>query len=417
MNGARILRLCWFAAAALAACNDDAAKGPGESKALRLPDLPIARCALAEGPVQVDRGTGRFEDVLVGEQLRSGDKLRTGPLGFARVDLVPIGGVRLPESAEIELQSVARTGTMRSVASVAITSGAVEGFLDPPAASTPLKPRLTLRAQTAPIIIELRGDKALQFRATVVKGGLEIAGLQGEAAVILNGTERPLRPAQYVDVIAGEVKEPRALPPPPDLLEPGRDERFFCPGLVARLAWRPVMGAVATQLQMARDPDFHGIVLSSEVASDHTLFVPRAPGRYMWRVASRDANGRLGDFSEARPLFCEAAPPEDLLVNPPDDAYVRSFDSPKLSFAWKPWPGAHSYRFVLAKGSLLSAPDAVTRSTRESSVEMEGLTEGAFVWGVWAEDAGDQPLFVTPHRLLITRSHVVTPSTLKHWGQ
>jgi hypothetical protein len=416
MDRARTIRLI-APLAALLACEapQKSAEGP---RIVRLPDLPIARCALAEAPVQIDRGTGRFDDVLVGEELRSGDKLRTGALGFARVDFGSGGGVRLSDAAEIELRSLAANGAQRAVATVAVTFGSVLGFLDPPPPGSALRPRLYVRAISASVPVELRGVKPLQFAVTRTKDGLEISGLSGEGAVILNGKEQPVEPGRFLSVTAGELREPRELPVPPELAEPNSDDRFFCPGLVLRLSWHPASGAAGSVVQIARDPEFRSLVLAEETSLDHILFVPRQAGRFLWRAASRTAEGRVGPFGDPRPLFCEAEAPQDLLVAPHEGEVVRYFgQTPKLNFVWKSWPQAQTYRLAVAKTADLRATDAVTRSTREPTLDVDDLEEGEYYWGVWAEDQGDQPLFLAPRKLVLSRSRVKTPSTLQQWGQ
>jgi hypothetical protein len=91
--------------------------------------------------------------------------------------------------------------------------------------------------------------------------------------------------------------------------------------------------------------------------------------------------------------------------------------TPKLNFVWKSWPQAQTYRLAVAKTADLRATDAVTRSTREPTLDVDDLEEGEYYWGVWAEDQGDQPLFLAPRKLVLSRSRVKTPSTLQQWGQ
>jgi len=410
---ARIAALALVAVACV-----DQPKVPPPPKIVRLPDVSIARVALAEAPVQVDRGTGTYDEVQIGEELRSGDHVRTGPDGFARVDFSSGGGVRLLDAAEVELKSMGRTGKMRLVPSVTVLFGSVRGFLDPPAPNAPDRPRLYFRANAAPIVVEARGDAPLQTRTTRNRDGLEVAVVQGEGAVILNGLERVLKPGQFVDVVAGEVREARELPPPPEVVEPTGDERFFCPGLVVRLSWKPPPVATASLVQVASDPLFQELSFTAEVGGDHALFVPRAPRRYYWRTATRDADGRAGEYGEAHVLFCEATPPEDLLSTPAEGAVIRYFgQTPKLYFGWKAVAGAQTYRLVVTKGAQLHGADALVREVHGTGVEIEDVPEGEYVWGVYAEDLGDLPLFLAPRRLVLSQSRVQTPSTLQQWGQ
>jgi hypothetical protein len=169
-------------------------------------------------------------------------------------------------------------------------------------------------------------------------------------------------------------------------------------------------------VQVARDAHFQSLALSGETAADHTLFVPRSAGHYFWRVATRDADGRAGEYGEARPLFCEATPPEDLLTSPPDGATVMLLGrAPKLSFAWKAVPGAQSYRLLVFKGAVLRINEVLDRTAHDTTLSVDALEEGEYVWGVW--DASERPLFASPHKLSVLRSRARPPSAAPEGGE
>jgi hypothetical protein len=247
--------------------------------------------------------------------------------------------------------------------------------------------------------------------------GVEVAVLQGEAALRSSETERPLRAGQAVDLAAGGIEETRQLMPPPERLDPGADERFFCPGLVVRLAWSQVIGATRYRVQVANEPSFQSLALDTEGAKTHALFMVRKPQRYAWRVAASDESGRWSDFSDPRPIQCEPEAPQEHLLTPLDGATASYYDAPPaIVFSWEPVPGAKAYRLVVAKGADLHSSAVETRMISEPGIEMDGLTAGDYHWGVYVDDAWSTPLFLAPRKLTVKQSKVRIPASIKHWG-
>lgn len=374
----------------------------------------LGRASIAAGAVQIRRGQADWDEVIAGEEIRSGDALRTTGPAVARVDFDGGGGLWLAERARVGLSASSATSAQPVVA---LEEGLVRGYLSAPAAGA-AEPALQIAAPpSGTATLKAKGDKPIQLRLQRIQDGFEVALLAGKAALAAAGAERLLSAGEVARVVSGEIREVEAMIDPPAPLSPEPDERFFCPGLVVRLSWKDVGGAAGYTLQVADEPTFLRPALDVEPSAAHALFVPRAPGRYLWRVAARDARGRLGSFGEPQALFCEAEPPEELLVSPEPFAELHYRGSPpRLSFRWAPSPKAHAYALVIARGGDLRAPSALVKETAETSADVEGLDDGAYFWGVYTADAQRWPLFLSPRPFTLARATVKTTEILENWG-
>lgn len=403
-----------LAAGLAAACSKPPPAPPAERRTEYVQEKLLGKASVAAGAVQIRRGQADWDDVMAGEEIRSGDTLRTTGPAAARIDFEAGGGLRLAEPARVAL-SLSNSAPALPV--VALEAGLVRGYLSAPApgAGAPAMQIAAPPAGTA--TLTAKGDKPVQLRLQRVQDGFEVALLAGEAGLAAAGVDRALAAGQVARVVSGEIREVEPLIDPPAPISPEPDGRFFCPGLVARLSWKEVGGASGYALQVAAEPTFQQPVLDRQPTAPHALFVPRAPGRFLWRVAARDAQGRLGTFGEPQALFCEADPPADLLVAPVPGAQFRYHGSPpRLSFRWSPNPKAHSYLLVVARGGDLRAPNAMVKETAETTVELEGLEDGAYAWGVYTADSQRWPLFLSPRTFSLARATVKTTETLKNWG-
>ncbi len=402
------------AAGLMAGCSKPPPAPPLERRTEYVQEMLVGKASVAAGAVQLRRGQADWDEVIAGEEIRSGDALRTTGPAAARIDFESGGGLRLAEPAQVTLSL---SNTVPALPIIALESGLVRGFLSAPAPGG-RAPAVQLTAPpSGRATLTAKGDKPVQLRLQRIQDGYEVALLAGQAGLAAAGVERALSVGEVAKVVSGDIREVEPLIDAPAPVSPEPDERFYCPGLVARLSWKEVGGASGYALQVAAEPTFLQPLLDAQPSATHAVFLPRAPGRFLWRVAAKDAQGRLGNFGEPRPLFCEPEPPADLLAAPEPSAEFRYHDAPpRLTFKWNPNPKAHSYVLVVARGGDLRAPNAIVKETVETSVDLDGLEDGAYVWGVYTGDSQRWPLFMSPRPFALARATVKTTETIKNWG-
>lgn len=135
--------------------------------------------------------------------------------------------------------------------------------------------------------------------------------------------------------------------PPPLTISPIDGQRIGLPR--PRFEWARAQGAERTRLQIAADERFAQPLIDAEV--DGQRFRPAlslAPGQYYWRVASRDAQGRVGRFGNALPFQVSDAP-ADPGLEAPQAAQGR------LTLRWQKGEAGQRYRVQIARKPDFSA--------------------------------------------------------------
>ncbi|HRX70929.1 MAG: FecR domain-containing protein [Candidatus Competibacteraceae bacterium] len=161
-----------------------------------------------------------------------------------------------------------------------------------------------------------------------------------------------------------------ARPEPPFLVRP--DHQATVPEKIPTFEWTESAAAVAYHFQLASDAQFAKLLLDLPDLTQSRLTPEQllAPGVYYWRVATRDAAGRHGPFSDPQQFRLlptpEVGPPEatgDTLVfrwsaGLPDQSYQvqlardihfqeivvdQQVDKPQLAISW-PESGFHYLR-------------------------------------------------------------------------
>lgn len=125
-------------------------------------------------------------------------------------------------------------------------------------------------------------------------------------------------------------------PLPPLTISPRDDQHLNLPR--PRFEWTQAPDASSSVLQIARDADFRDpLVERSTRATRERPDTDLPPGRYYWRVASRDSNGQQGRYSEALPLHISDEP-VDPGLSPPEAAKGQ------LTFRWQTGSEGQRYR-------------------------------------------------------------------------
>ncbi len=380
-------------------------------------ELELGRCAAADGEVEIRRGAEPWDAAAVGEELRSGDSLRSLGRAAARLELAGGVAVRLGQPAQLLVRLSSKEPAARGALSeLSVESGAVYASLEQSNEPSDGRGLAVLAGSAASVI---RAEKAgTLLRISALEHATEVAVLAGSIEVVSDSDAKMTAEAgQRLDLGSGRVASFSALASGPQPSAPNAEERFFCPGLLLRLAWASVANADAYRLEVSRDASFAAPGdLFAELPSASGVFLARAPGRYSWRVASR-VQDHWSSWGPASSFVCEAAQPEDRLVAPANNASARFYGkSPKLTFSWNAVPGARSYKLVVAPGADLNQPGAMVRVTDKTSVVLTGLPAGEYRWGVFVEDGTARPLHLVPRRFVLVQQKVKTQDAVKNWG-
>lgn len=395
---------------------------PGAASAANALASIAATCAAAQGQVHVKRTRQAFwVQIGVGAVFHAGDWLRTGSKSSARIQFVSGGGLELDEEAMVIIDLSPPKPGMPSEALVSLESGVVHGVAPPAAPDQPQAGVLIRAADGSQMRLVPKAGTEVHYRLTKGSAGTEVAIIEGQATLASAGVERELSSGQTADFSSGRLSEPVELPDFPQSLEPGIDARLrFANGMAIRLAWQEVPDAKGYRLQVARDLSFLSIALTAEPASPEHSWPPAEPGLYVWRVATRDRAGRVGEFGFARRIFCEREEPRDLLLAPRDREVVAfSGAPPSVVFSWRPAASGAIYRLVLAKGEDLLREQVATETSTEAKVTLQGLSAGEYFWGAYLDGPDQEPIFLKPRNLTLKRvakATLKTPKAINTWG-
>jgi hypothetical protein len=404
-------------AALAAACTQGVDSGPPA-----LPEI-LATCADTSGDVQVRRGSQAFfEPAGIGAVLLAGNWLKTGKASSARVEFINGGRLEVEEDAVViidVLPHLEDAGTHDTAPLVAVASGQVRGVLSSAGGETRnlvirnadgSKARLSSKA----------GEKSVEYRLTGNAQGTLVSVTGGEATLSAASGEQALSSGQSSQVTAKGPAPVEKLIGFPQSLEPGVDARLECGALKpVKLTWGPVEGARGYRVEIAEDLAFQKRLERHDGNDSAWLFAPKARGVYAWRVAAKDAKGRLGEYGYARRVFCEAEPPQDLLLGPTEAALVGYVKAPpRITFSWRS-ANAANYRLVVATDPGLTRK-LVERTGTAQQVDVEGLAAGDYYWGAYAEDGKSaRPVFLKARKLSIRKvsaSRVKTVKSINEWG-
>ncbi len=244
----------------------------------RTSTLPEVRVIGVAGEVNAYTRDGRtvplFKDSVVPEQ----SEIRTGKASRCLL-LMPDGTQNIVrEDARVSLQ-------------------ALRGGPGAPSTAGPSKLKLwagklwsAFKGQNHNLEIETQnavaGVRGTEFQVNASKETTDSGLGVYDGKVAINSSGKQATVPQGYGVVAKEaLSDVRPLPPAPDNLLP-RDGRFK---YAAHLRWDAVPNAVGYRFEMARDPAFYDVFFEQNFKGNK-IEVNAAPGRYYWRVFTRDAD-------------------------------------------------------------------------------------------------------------------------------
>jgi hypothetical protein len=370
----------------------------------------IAICSGAYGEVRFHpQEEWVWNPVGAGDGLAAGDWVRTGLDSRAQIKFEKTGSeIGIEPSSTIVIQTEtapeATSDQAPLMSRIQVEAGVVHGHVASAETNRPIEVS-TPEGKTIRLVPSEPGKK-FEYRVTVNRGGiLELAVTKGHAHVNgADGSSVALAQGQAHDVVGGAlVGETIELPSFPKLESPGVAAHvLYRPELTIDLGWSAVDVASEYRLQVASDPSFNKMLVDEVVKGTAGKFSPPGPGSYFWRVATRTATGREGEFGFGRDIRVVETL-EDLLIGPPDDHLIKSTkDRPLVEFSWQAVVPPARYKLVVAKNRRLTQVIFET-TTEQQKVATRSIPVGTFFWGVYAEGETSRPLFTKPRRLKIRK--------------
>lgn len=193
------------------------------------------------------------------------------------------------------------------------------------------------------------GDYAVRVRA------IDASGLEGRDAVARISVQGTPEPPYAIAPVAGSTT--------------GNPQPAF--------RWSGVPDAGDYIVEVATDDRFSNLIATaSELrGTEFRPDAPLAPGRYYWRVASRDRSGRVGPYGDAIPFAYQPLPE----VN--DIGDTRG-DHGAVTFRWQEGNASQRYRFQLSRTADFAAPK-IDQVVEEPQISVPRL--GGGTWYVRAQ--------------------------------
>jgi hypothetical protein len=237
---------------------------------LKATGVPVARITFGEGALEHAAHGGKWKRASEGERIKTGDKVRTGPLATARIAF-PWASLTLGSGSTL---AVAPSPILATV----LEEGRVEQSAEGSDNIKLLTPDAEVRGRGR-VVVRRRGRTTF---VTVVEGRAQVYA--GEAKLSLES-------GQGCRVEAGSAPELRELPAPPRETVPGRDPKYVAGGKEVTLAWAGAASGYHVQILPIGSPE---VLLARDVAASPLRVEIPWPGTFRWRVSVHDAQGNEG---------------------------------------------------------------------------------------------------------------------------
>lgn len=347
---------------------------PGST--LRMPiawlrrEASVARVIHLQGQVSLQRGSGPLSPLVLGQELRAGDRLSTGEQGAVSLRFVDGSRLLISPGSQLGIEELLVHGRS-AIPSVRLKleGGSIENQVRPNPAQAP---RYEIRSPS--LNLGVRGTEfrvqadASSSRAQVIEG--KVAALQADADLAI--------PAGFGAIARAGAAKPslQALLPAPDLSGlPTRLERLP-PGL----SWRPLAGASGYRAQVfAQGADAQLLLAEAVVSQSQALWPALAEqpdGHYRLRVRAIDATGNEGLSAEAS--FELKARPEPPFLQTP--ASAAALYGEQVRFSWTRALAAQRYRLQVAADAGFAAPLLVDQDQLTDTEQTVTLQPGSYHW-------------------------------------
>ncbi|UHQ22052.1 FecR domain-containing protein [Lysobacter sp. 5GHs7-4] len=147
---------------------------------------------------------------------------------------------------------------------------------------------------------------------------------------------------------AERIFEVSEHPLPPLTLQPRDGQTVHTPR--PRFEWARTQDAAGTRFELADDPGFERPRVQAQIDGQrYRVADALPPGRYYWRVASRDGDGRSGPYGDALPFEVSDAPVDPGLQAP-------QTAQGQLTLRWKDAAPGQRFRVQLARRADFAKP-------------------------------------------------------------
>jgi hypothetical protein len=346
---------------------------------LRIPAelLPMgsARVSFVQGDARVLL-PGAADPVVLqtGQDLPEGARVQVPADGFINVRLSDGTMIRVQADSDVRLQQLRRRGRAGDAQSVLeLQRGSVESTVPPSQGGARRFEIRTPMASTSVrgtrFAVQLQGDG--RTLAAVTEGTVAVD--QRQAARAAGASPTQVRGGQGVAVSAdGTVGAPQALLPAPDLsaLPASVHDADFL-----SLALTPVAGAVAYQVQVARDADLTEVLRSGAFPTPALRLRAVEDGHYHIAVRAVDATGLPG--LPARRAITVKAHPVPPLYQAPSAGGTLSRTQGAL--ACTAVVGVARYRIQVAQDENFAAP-VLDTTAPDCGAQVAALAPGRYHW-------------------------------------
>jgi hypothetical protein len=167
------------------------------------------------------------------------------------------------------------------------------------------------------------------------------------------------------------------VPPPPVLATPRPGARIV--GATASFSWSNTGVGLHYRWQLARDTEFTSLVMEREIDGATSVEVDgMEPGHYLWRVATIDANGEIGDWSAPQDYIQRPSPP---IVETP--VVTRR----GVELRWQ-GPPATRYHVQIARDAAFARP-VIDRVVDVAQLSVPHLRSGTYYVRVQISDSDE----------------------------
>lgn len=346
-------------------------------------EAAVAEVLHVHGQAQRLAHGGEGTTLTVGEQLRTGDSVRTGAQSSVSLRFVDGARVLVAPDSQIKLERLLRMGASGMADTrLRLERGSADSMV-PPAA----RPPGGYRIDTPSINLGVRGTEFRVRHAEAVSHAEVLTGLV-DAGAAVGAAQRVAAGFGTRAAQGAAVAPPRALLPAPDLAAlPARLER-----IPLQASWQAMPGVARYRAQVYADGPSEVLVLDGLFAEPVARWPDLPDGRYRMRVRGVDADGIEG--RDAHAAFVMKARPEPPFTREPQPG--RRVYGDKVQFEWTRPTGAGSYRLQVSTHPDFASLSADVGALADTRHALE-LPPGRYLWRLASvAGADDQGPFGDP---------------------